>query len=190
MLNYGLAILLFIDTYCLSKYVNHQANFILLFSFVSTFIMPVLMVWLMYRMQLISSIKISVQKERTLPYSVILIMLCFSAYQFYINDLNGLPLQFLLSTILCLFLNIIINFFIKISSHAIAGSGFCAFTLKRLIDEHSEFLWIFVISVLVLSLILWSRLILKAHKPTEIIWGCFIGFFTVFLFSFIWHTVV
>lgn len=182
LLNFGLFSVLKFHPYYFSKFYDEQFYTLSMFIAANTMLMPLLSFILLKRFKYISTYELSNPKERTLPYFMVIFFLSFTVYQLYSFDFLGLPIQFLLASIICLFLNIVINFKFKISSHAIGSGGLTALFAFLTIFEHiSLFTPFFVGSLLVSGLVLFARLELKAHQQNQVYLGYLLGFVFVLL---------
>ncbi len=184
MINFGIFSILFIDIYHQSRFYDEQLKALVLFLLVSSLFIPILFVYVLKKLKFIDSFQLENANQRWLPYTAVAILLSLTAWQLYNNELESLILNFLLASILSIILNVIINFKFKISSHAIAASGYFALMVNRIQYQHFEFLYLFIISLIILGLVFWSRLLLKAHRINEIIYGGILGFLVVYLCCF------
>ena len=155
--------------------------------FVTTYIIPLVILILFKRLKLIKSFKAESIKERKIPIAMMIVL-------FYLlgNTLKKIPnffdlgLLFYASTLGLVFIYILFIFKIKTSIHLLSlgiTSGFF-FVLNAI---HSQNLIIIVISTFILSGLLASaRLHLKAHKPTEVYLGFILGFISpIIVFYFL-----
>ena len=176
LLNLGLASVLKFHPYYQSKFYDTQFYTLVLFIAFTTFLMPLLSVYLLKRFGFVDSLSIEKPKQRLLPYSVIALLLAYAGFNLYKNDFTGLPLVFLLSTIACIFLNILINFKLKISSHAIAAGGLLGLYICLTLLQHiSVFNWFLITSILLAGVSGWSRLFLNAHTEKQVYLGYVVG---------------
>lgn len=173
ILNFGLFAILKFHPYYVSKFYDGQFYSISLFIAVNTLIMPLLSVYLLKKFKFIDDFQISNPKQRLMPYGIIAVLLGFTTYQLYKNELYGTPIAFLMATILCVIFNILLNIKFKVSSHAIASGGLVALFLYLTLWRHLSIFNGFLIgSVLAAGLSAWSRLILNAHTESQV----YIGF--------------
>ncbi|MES2617620.1 MAG: hypothetical protein V4613_07070 [Bacteroidota bacterium] len=182
MLNAGIASILLIHPYYSSKYYDEQMITFVLYLFVNTLIMPLLAILLLKRFKYIDTVTIPNFKQRTLPYIVIALLLGVTAYQLNKNEMNGLPLIFLISAAVSLLINAAITLKFGVSSHGISAGGLVGLMFYTVAFQHiSQFeLWLFV-SILIAGISGSSRLILGAHTPQQLYWGYGIGFAVVML---------
>lgn len=176
LLNIGILSILKFHPYYLSKFYDAQFYTIAVFIAVNTIVMPFLSVYLLKRFGFVDNIYIENPGQRLLPYTIMALLLGFTAYELYKNDFVGLPLVFLLSTIVCILLNIFINFKFTISSHGIASGGLLGlFITLTLLHHVSEFNWFLVGSILIAGISGWARLSLNSHTEKQLYWGYIVG---------------
>lgn len=182
VLNFGLFSLFKFHPYYVSKFYEEQFYTISMFIAVNTLIMPLLSVYLLKRFNFISDFAITDRKQRLMPYTVITILLGFTSYQLYQNEVYGLPLKFMLSTIVCVVINILLNIKFKVSSHAIASGGLVGLYLFLTMNRHlSVFNPMLIGAVLAAGISAWSRLYLEAHNEKEVYTGFGIGLLVCFV---------
>ena len=161
----------------------------MIFSF--SFVLPVINIYILYRLNRISSLKMENQKERTFPY---VLTSCFYFGLFYLFlDLSVWPSikVLIFGGGLAILITAIINMKYKISAHMVGIGGLLgslmviAYTLKYNAVPQMVFL------ILLAGTIATSRLYLKAHEPKQIYAGFFLGLITqvsVFL-SFLFFNI-
>jgi hypothetical protein len=176
LLNAGLLSILKFHPYYLSKFYDAQFNTIAIFIGVNTVLMPFLSIYLLKRFKFIDSIYIDNPKQRLLPYLIMALLLGFTSYELFKNDFTGLPLVFMIATILCILLNILINFKFVISSHAIASGGLLGLFISLTLIEHvSVFNWFLIASIIIAGINGWARLSLNAHNERQVYLGYVLG---------------
>lgn len=148
----------------------------MIFSF--SFILPVINIYILYRLNRISSLRLEHQNERTFPY---VLTSCFYFGLFYLFlDLSVWPSikVLIFGGGLSILLTAIINLRFKISAHMVGIGGLLgslvivSYVLKYNAVPQITFL------VLLAGLIASCRLYLKAHEPGQIYSGFFLGFIT------------
>jgi hypothetical protein len=131
---------------------------------------------------LVSTIQLSVRKERTIPYisqSYLIWGRLISISYLYAGYVIGMMTGVLVSMIFVL----LINLKWKISAHLCAIGGLCAAILvvsHRLGLNASLF---FAIAFIIAGLLSTVRMILQAHTLMQTIAGFFVGFICVFFFG-------
>jgi hypothetical protein len=162
----------------------------MIFSF--SFILPVINIYILYRLNRISSLKMENQSERTFPY---VLTSCFYFGLFYLFlDLNIWPgiKVLIFGGGVTILLTAIINMKYKISAHMVGIGGLLgslmviANTLKY--NATSQI----IILVLIAGIIATARLYLKAHEPRQIYSGFFLGLITQVLvfFGFLYFNLI
>ena len=149
--------------------------------FIFTFAIPILLLLLLHRLGLVSSLRLEERQERLLPFVLIASLYVFVAYgACFITERNALDKQIaivMLSIAISLAVLSAITFFWKISAHAL-GIGGIVGLLGGLAQQHEakSFLLLAVLACVLLSgLILSARLALKAHTWQELLGGWCVG---------------
>lgn len=151
----------------------------MIFSF--SFVLPVINIYILYKLNRISAITLEKQSERTFPY---ILTSCFYFGLFYLFlDLNIWPSIKVLvfGGGLSVLLTAIINLKFKISAHAVGIGGLISslimvsYVLKY--NAVPEIAGLFLIAGLIAT----CRLYLEAHKPSQIYSGFVVGFVTQLL---------
>lgn len=153
----------------------------MIFSF--SFILPVINIYILYKLKRISSFTLEHQNERTFPY---ILTACFYFGLFYLFlDLNIWPSikVLIFGGGLSVLLTAIINMKFKISAHTVGIGGLIgALMMISLVLKYNavpEIAVLFLIAGIVAS----SRLYLEAHTPKQIYSGFALGILTqVFVF--------
>lgn len=148
---------------------------------ISTVLIPLSLIPFFLYQKIISSIEMKDNRERIVP-------LLFTTIIYYVTYLLLLRLNvtsiipgFLLAIACTLVVTTIVTYYIKISMH-MAGIGGLAGLLVYISLEYYINIIIFLLPVIVLSGILGTvRLILNAHKHSEIYLGWFIGFIGILI---------
>lgn len=167
-------------------YPLNQIYIILAFIFLGSYLLPLLLLVLFKKLQLISSFEVMDIQERKIP------VLCFLSISLILgNVIYSLPNYRILSLLFLgcflalslVYLLLYLNF--KTSLHTIGMSGFTAFII--IVSNHFKINLLATIALLffLTGLLATTRLILKAHNPKELIIGFIIGFSSLFIVSFV-----
>lgn len=162
--------------------VKKQEYVILLIIFMSTYVLPVFVLALLKKMNMIGSYQLETIEERKFP------ILFFIILSFMIGNLlmniqivDLLAYSFYGTSIsLCM---IYILFFLKIktSLHTMGIGGILSFIIIMSIEYQMNFNLIIASLFILSGLIAVSRLILKAHQPKEVYIGFMIGMTAQFI---------
>lgn len=147
----------------------------LAFIFLSTFVLPALLMLILKNFKVISSLEMEKQKERVFP----LVLMSMIFYAVFYMMKQGPPntvfnLFMLGSTMLVLF-TLLINYFWKISIHMVAQGGLFGAMLGLALRFGIEIWLILFLIILVAGITAFSRLKLKAHTPAEVYGGFILG---------------
>jgi len=144
--------------------------------FILTFVLPILLFFLLKTIGKVETIHLSSTKERAIPlaiYSVILLLVLQRVINYdEVSELYYFFLGILISTLSC-FIMVLLK--IKASIHMIAVSGLFMFFVALSIHYSSNFNGILVLMSIVIGAVATSRLHLKAHNYKELLLGLFIG---------------
>jgi len=172
---YGMLILLFSDSYI--AYTMNLKGKLLLASMVLslTFIFPSILIVLMKRLKLISSIELGNREERTLPFIVVVIFF-YLTYQLFLNyNLPSVFYLFLLSGIVIVTISLLINFLWKISAHMMGVGSMVGAMIGLHAGLQIDLFWTIISGILISGLVGFARLRLKAHSPAQVYGGFCLG---------------
>lgn len=157
-------------------------------TFVITTIIPIVLIVVLWKRGSISSLHMTNSDERTTPY--IYTTVCYGFWCYLVSAILRLPQVWLVISIgaTCAILAItLINQWWKISAHLTAMGGFLG-GLCSLALYYSIMPIIPIIIVLIISLLLmYARLFMHAHTPTQVVVGYVLGICFTFLPNLIIH---
>lgn len=151
-------------------------QYLYLVIFVSTFLMPSLLTWMMVQKGWISNIELNERSERHLPYLITLSCYIAAAYLLF-----KLPLPRMFSlTIMGAAMAILIAFFInlrwKISIHMIGIGGLLGLFYGFGKYFHMKTMFILVLISIIAGVVASARLYRKSHTPGQVYIGFVVGF--------------
>lgn len=172
---YVMGFLIFLHPYAFVSF-DHRAKVLRFVSiaFTDTFL-PLVSVFLMWRLQFVQSMLLRTQRDRVIPYMTVMIFY-FWTWNLYRNW-NDVPegLHFVLGAFLAVCVAFFCNIFFKISMHAVAmGGALMFFVLLGFNDAYASGLYI-AVALLATGLVCSSRLILSAHSGYEVWMGLLVG---------------
>ena len=137
---------------------------------------PLFSVFLLWRLNFVSSMQLRTVKDRIIPYLITMIFYWWSWNVFKnLRDSPPVTVHFLLGAFLAICGGWLANIYFKISMHAIAmGGALMFFFLFSFNDAYASGLYLSV-ALLATGLVLTSRLLLGAHSNFEIWSGLFVG---------------
>ena len=155
----------------------------MIFIFASTFLFSFVLIYILYKLKLISAITLDKQSDRYIPQLVLSVL--YLAIAFWLSHklglCNGLTLG-MLATGVSAGIITIINRFWKISTHASGVSG--VFAIASVLFwkyPSSGFLPMYAFIAFITVAVCASRLYLKAHTPMQIVCGFLLGAVSGFL---------
>ncbi len=172
---YFLLILFRLPFYTLPSIPVNIKTLALLFVFVLTFVLPVLVVAGMWFLKLIESMEMRGRQERIFPMIAIAIFFYITFY-----SLNKLAVfqpatTFMLGSTMLVLLGLGFNYFYKISQHMIAWGGFTGALIALGLSLHiSLYFWSFGV-ILASGITGYARLKTTSHTPFEIYSGYLLG---------------
>ena len=181
MPTYSLLIIFRQNTYF--SYTIVPASKIALFAIIilNTFLLPVLISYILVQRGWIKSFEMQKREERILPYFTNFVLMLCSSYLIYKLPLPRVFFQLTLGAAVAIAVAIIINIKWKISIHMIGIGALigCFFGLSTflLVDMRM----IIILCLIIAGLIGVARLTLGAHRPSQIYAGFFMGFICEYL---------
>lgn len=154
--------------------------------FVTTYLIPLCILFLFKKLKIIQSYKAHSIKERKLPVAVMITLFYLLGNTFYnITSLKDLSILFY-GTALGLFL-IYILFFIKlkVSIHLLSMGIATSFFLILNNLYSINFLWVVLITILLSGIVASARLHLRAHTNLEVYLGFSFGIFLPILLLYL-----
>lgn len=140
-------------------------------------IISILSIYILKRKKTISTFEMPKQKERVIPYALVLSYYILSLVFLYFQK-NYTPYivsSFFMMVIMSLFVALIINQYWKISVHMIAIGGLFG-TLLGLNSTYAKVdTTYFTLAIGIASYVAFSRLYLSAHSPLQVYVGFLIG---------------
>ncbi len=184
MPTYGV-VLLFVYTYFGVIYTRQFwliISPIVLFSFV----IPAILIFMLFRMGVISDLSLTKRRERFFPYLITL--LSYTAMMLFYYRMN-MPKWFLLmiaASIVIMIIAILITLRWKISAHMFGIGGLIggAMSVSYFVERSNPY-YMFMGLFILAGLIGTSRLILKRHTLGQVIAGFLLGLLVSFLFVWI-----
>jgi hypothetical protein len=199
MLTYMLMLLLLVNPYLFG--VNNLGDMksmkLIIGVFVTSFLLPGFAIFLMWRLQLISSLEMRDKQDRIIPFIASGIFYLW-IFRSVIEDAN-MPTAFIISvlgTTMGLFICFLINLKFKISLHAVGMGGlvgmvlimmwlysYGSFGLKLPLLGPAEISMtlLLMVSIIIAGVIGTVRLFLKAHTPIEVYAGFAVGVLCQFI---------
>jgi len=140
-----------------------------------TLILPLFVIFILYRLKVISSLYLLNREERLFP---LILFAIFYYLTFYLLKNLYLPQffqVFLLGATVLAIISLVINLFYRISLHLIAWGGVAGICLGIFFLSGSSSVILLILSILLSGITGTARLKLNAHRPWEIYSGWLVG---------------
>jgi len=159
-------------------------QFLYIVIFVSTYLLPATIVWLMMQKGWISNLEMEDRKERTFPYLLTLACYIAGIYLLFKLPVSRLFALTVMGASLAIMVSLLINLRWKISIHMIGIGGMMGLFFGFGKYFHLETLNNVIIIALVAGIIGTARLYRSDHSPSQIYTGFVTGFVVEFGFIF------
>jgi membrane-associated phospholipid phosphatase len=156
------------------------------FIFASTFLFAFVLIYILFKLKMVSRITLDKQEDRYVPQVLLSIVYLLIALWLgkRLGWSNGLTLTMIATTISSGVITII-NRFWKISTHASGVSGVYAIaTVLHWQYPSQAFLSVYICIAFITVAVCASRLYLKVHTPMQIVCGFLVGSVSGFLLFF------
>ncbi len=150
---------------------------IIITVFTFTFLLPILNIYLMFKLKRIHSITLSNRNERTFPYIMTAIFYYGLFYLFYDLRIWQTIKIFIFCAGTAILLTALVNMRYKISAHMVGLGGLLGMIISLNILLRYDMLQFLLIGILISGIVASARLILDEHKPSQIYTGFFLGLF-------------
>ena len=158
---------------------SNQRLAVLGLIFTATYLIPIYILLLFKKLKLIESFKVENIKERKIPVLVMIVLFYLLAITFVsIPNLTDLGLLFYTTSFGLGCVYILFAFQIKASIHLLSLGITTGFFLLMASLYSQNFSVLLIICILLSGTLASARLHLKAHTPTEVYFGFFLGFFS------------
>ena len=153
-----------------------RADVCLAVVFGTTFVVPVIILFILKKFNLIKSLMMEKREERFLPLFIMVLSLYMTSRFF--NGIHALVLYnlYLISNLILCVVVFWINIYWKISFHGIGWGAFtCMLFIMSTIASPLYFNY-FLVSILISGVVGWARLKLKSHSESQFYVGFTVGF--------------
>lgn len=167
---------IFSSSYYLSMMPQNGRDVTYLIVFVSTFLLPVIMMSLFLLRKVIKSLEMTKTQERFVPFLVTAIFYFFSFFTLYRLKAPGFIVSYIFGAFAIVFLISIITVKWKISAHAAGLGGIIGMILALADLYHAHTPYFFIQAVVATGLVASARLYIGAHTIKQVAAGFGLGF--------------
>lgn len=154
-------------------------------TFISTAVIPGLFIYLLVRNGAAGDIELSDRKERLVPYLIIITSILVCIFFLYKMLMPLWLLAMLIGACVALVIALVINFYWKISAHAIGIGGLLGGVMGVARIHMINPYWAFMGVLLIAGLVGTSRIFLRRHTPMQVYAGFSLGFICTFVASIV-----
>ena len=147
----------------------------------TTFCIPLVLTWLLYRLRLISSFYLVNKEERIYPILSVSVFYYVTYYLLRGTHISTIFSYYMLGATLLAILTLIINFYLKISLHMIGAGSFTGLFLGLSLNFGINLNAEILSGIILAGIIGFARLKSNSHKPAEIYSGFALGAVTMTL---------
>lgn len=152
-------------------------------AFISTAVVPGLFIYLLVRNGAAGDIELSDRRERLVPYLIIITSILVCIFFLYKMLMPFWLLAILVGACVALVIALVINFYWKISAHALGLGGLLGGIMGVARIHMMNPYWAFIGVLVIAGLVGTSRIFLKRHTPMQVYAGFSLGFICTFVAS-------
>ena len=158
-----------------------------LIVFAANFVVPMILILLLKKMNVISDIGLNGRRERLIPYIITIVCLAFTGFFLYIKMAPLWVAMFYLGGALAGLINLVVNLRWKISAHAAGIAGIVAMLIQVIKEGPSSegMIWWIVAAIITAGLLGSARIWLGRHTLMQVLAGSAVGFLCVWTLSLI-----
>lgn len=148
---------------------------ILGFVFITTFVLPSMMMFILLKADMIKSLQMESSKERVLPMFIVAGFFFATFYFLRESPQSAIFNMFMLGSTILVLLSLLINYVTKISIHMVAQGGLFGTFIGLALIFHQDIIHIIYLSIIMAGFTGYARLKLKAHSPMQVYLGFILG---------------
>ena len=181
MPTYGFALIFFTKNY-ISSFISIELKYIILgVTFLFTFLLPTINALILLKMGRIRSLEMESTNERIIPYSSTALYYFALYYLFYNAEFPAIFKLAIIGAAISILLTFFINFRWKISAHTVGIGGIAGAAMGMIYRLEIDMFLTLLVILFCAGLVGYARLKLKAHSPSQVYSGFFLGVIVEFL---------
>ena len=149
--------------------------FLYVVTCVTTFLLPLLNAFTLFKMKYISSFEMKTKEERKIPYLFSAVFYSSESYFLMHCDVPVLIKALMLGAALLVVSVLLINLFWKISAHMVGIGGLFGMIIAISSRLEVNLLDIIILLILISGIVGWARLQLSAHSQAQVYIGFLLG---------------
>lgn len=172
---YALLLLINLNTHSILSIPEDMRLIVVGFVFLTTFVLPTLIILITIKLGKIGSLQMETQRERVFPLLMVALLFYGTYYLLKQASLSGLITFFMVGSTMLVLIVLLINYATKISLHMTAWGGLLGTLLGFAIRFQYNLTLILFSLILLIGVIAAARLKLNAHNPFQIYLGFLLG---------------
>lgn len=149
--------------------------------FLTTILLPLFIVFLLYRMKVVKSFYLKSREERIYPLLATAVFYYLTYFLLKRFSISFIFSYYMLGSTFLTILAMIISFYRKISLHMIGIGGMVGLLMGLSLSLNLDLTWFVVAAILLGGFIGFARIQSNSHKPSEIYSGFLVGAGVMFL---------
>jgi hypothetical protein len=149
--------------------------------FLTTILLPLLIVFLLYRMKVVKSFYLKSREERIYPLLAVAVFYYLTYFLLKRFSISFIFSYYMLGSTFLTILAMIISFYRKISLHMIGIGGMVGLLMGLSLSLSLDLTWFVVAAIFLGGFIGFARIQSNSHKPSEIYSGFLVGAGVMFL---------
>lgn len=149
--------------------------------FITTIVLPLLTVFLLYRLKFVKSFQLQTREERIYPLLAVAIFYYLTYYLLKSFPISFIFSYYMLGSTFLTILAMIISFYRKISLHMIGIGGMLGLLMGLSLNLKLDLTWFVVAAIILGGILGFARIQSNSHKPSEIYSGFLVGACVMFL---------
>ena len=172
---YALLLLINLQTHSIIALPEDFRYIIVAFVFLSTFVLPSIIIYILLKIGKIKSLEMQSQQERILPMLIITVAFYGTYYLLKQSAVTGLMSLFMVGATMLVLITLIINYITKISLHMTEWGGLFGTFLGFAISFNYNLMSLLFLIIFLIGIVATARLKLNAHTPLQIYLGFIVG---------------
>ncbi len=149
--------------------------YVLLVVSINSILIPLMMFWMMKKLNIISSLSMDKRQDRLYPFLITGAFYITTWFVFFNLGIMDLVAYLFMMASLLVFLALLVNLFWKISIHSMSMGALSVFIIYLTAAHFINASWPAYVVVLLSGLVGFSRLKLKSHSPAQVYAGYILG---------------
>ena len=149
--------------------------------FLTTILIPLLIIFLLYRLKIVKSFYLESKEERIYPLLTVAVLYYLSYYMLKSFSVSFIFSYYMLGSTFLTVLAMIISFYRKISLHMIGIGGIFGLLMGLSLNLKIDLTYFVIAAIILAGLLGFARIQSNSHKPSEIYSGFLMGAAVLFL---------